>query len=686
VAETEGEETETVKRRVIRILAGGMLAACVTVSPATSAAPAPADGEGNAATPELQFAQLLEATGAGYAKLRTAIIENPEEWVPLPDTKLVDADFHRRVLAEAIIGRTRAPAQYWKYEQQLFDVISEASRSHAGILQALCASRPQGGPSRVGRESGSDVAQGIYDAAAVPLLLEVMLKGAVVQPASGARELERYPMWAQCCAAVLVGKLKHEAVVPALLEALTTGKQMELRACAATGLAHTKSREAVDPLINALADPAPPGRESAAWALGAIGDRRATEALVAMTREDKESAVRYSAVMALKDIADPAAAEALMEDLHSPDPSARVLTIDALLGLKDARCVPSLIAVLQNDTYSTVRQRAAFALGYMEDLRAVPVLVEGLRDKDSIVQRIAAENLARFDDLRATEALIAALQDANMEPGIRRTTAHALAKKDDPRVIEALLSALKDKDSSIRQSAAEALARSKDAKSVPALIEMLDDPSEDVQKASALALSRMEGDPRALEALTGLARDKDRPDIRRHAVLTLRFLKKEPAALEAIMVALKANEPAVREAALMALWGTKEPRAVDAVLAVLKKDDDPALQEKAALLLGQMGDLRAVSTLIGALGNEDVNVRISSTRALAALKDPSTVPALINALGDENADVRTSSAWALGVFKDPRAIEPLRAALKDDDANVRANAAGALEKIQGEKP
>jgi len=675
----------------MRILAGGMLAACVTVSPATSAAPAAADGEGNAATPELQFAQLLEATGAGYAKLRTAIIENPEEWVPLPDTKLVDADFHRRVLAEAIIGRTRAPAQYWKYEQQLFDVISEASRSHAGILQALCASRPQGGPSRVGRESGSDVAQGIYDAAAVPLLLEVMLKGAVVQPASGARELERYPMWAQCCAAVLVGKLKHEAVVPALLEALTTGKQMELRACAATGLAHTKSREAVDPLINALADPAPPVRESAAWALGAIGDRRATEALVAMTREDKESAVRYSAVMALKDIADPAAAEALMEDLHSPDPSARVLTIDALLGLKDARCVPSLIAVLQNDTYSTVRQRAAFALGYMEDLRAVPVLVEGLRDKDSIVQRIAAENLARFDDLRATEALIAALQDANMEPGIRRTTAHALAKKDDPRVIKVLLSALNDEDPNIRTSVAAALAGRKDVRSIPALTEMLDDPSTDVQKAAASALSdimvRTESvDPDALAALVAVARSEDRPDIRRHAVLTLRFLKKEPAALEAIMVALKANEPAVREAALMALWGTKEPRAVDAVLAVLKKDDDPALQEKAALLLGQMGDLRAVSTLIGALGNEDVNVRISSTRALAALKDPSTVPALINALGDEDAMVRDSSAWALGELKDPRAVESLQAALKDEDPDVRSEAAGALEKIQGEKP
>ncbi len=99
--------------------------------------------------------------------------------------------------------------------------------------------------------------------------------------------------------------------------------------------------------------------------------------------------------------------------------------------------------------------------------------------------------------------------------------------------------------------------------------------------------------------------------------------------------------------------------------------------------LGKIKDPQAaVTALIVALKDEDPEVRGHAARALGKIKDPQAVPALIDALRDEREYVRGKAAWALGEIKDPRAVPALTQALKEKNSEVRWYAACALQKLR----
>jgi HEAT repeat protein len=82
-------------------------------------------------------------------------------------------------------------------------------------------------------------------------------------------------------------------------------------------------------LVRSLSDDAALVRHAAAGALGAIGDRAATAALIARLK-DRHPAVRAAAVFALGRIADPAAAAALQDSIRTdPDESVRAAAAEA---------------------------------------------------------------------------------------------------------------------------------------------------------------------------------------------------------------------------------------------------------------------------------------------------------------------------------------------------------------------
>jgi HEAT repeat protein len=65
--------------------------------------------------------------------------------------------------------------------------------------------------------------------------------------------------------------------------------------------------------------------------------------------------------------------------------------------IKDPRAVEPLIAALE-DTDSSVRAKAASALGEIRDLRAVGALIAALKDTDSSVRAEAASALGKIKD------------------------------------------------------------------------------------------------------------------------------------------------------------------------------------------------------------------------------------------------------------------------------------------------
>ena len=144
--------------------------------------------------------------------------------------------------------------------------------------------------------------------------------------------------------ALLMETLRDEHVIELLLQ-LLHDEDVTLRWIAALALGRTRSELAVEPLIAALRDEHRVVRVIAARALRQIKDERAIES----------------------------GAEALIAQLKEADPSLRQLAAHVLQLAKESRAVDSLIAALQ-DTDAGVVESAAYALGSIGDVRAVPHL------------------------------------------------------------------------------------------------------------------------------------------------------------------------------------------------------------------------------------------------------------------------------------------------------------------------
>lgn len=156
---------------------------------------------------------------------------------------------------------------------------------------------------------------------------------------------------------------------------------------AAAALVTVGSR-AFTPVLQALRSPAWVARRNAAWALGALDDRRAVPGLIEALK-DREAAVRTRVAWALGAIDDSEAVPALIAALGDTDAGVRHQAAWALGAVDDRRAVPSLVRAL-SDQSSGVREQAAWALGAIGDSEALPSLLPALKDADPRVRRQAA--------------------------------------------------------------------------------------------------------------------------------------------------------------------------------------------------------------------------------------------------------------------------------------------------------
>jgi HEAT repeat protein len=132
------------------------------------------------------------------------------------------------------------------------------------------------------------------------------------------------------------------------------------------------------------------------------------------------------------------------------------------------------------------RRNAAWALGALDDPRAVRALTDALRDREASVREQAAWALGVIDQREAGEALIAALKDTDAR--VRRQAAWALGVLDDARAARPLIDALRDQDAPVREQAAWALGVIERQEAVTPLIAALKDEDARVRRQAAWAL------------------------------------------------------------------------------------------------------------------------------------------------------------------------------------------------------
>jgi HEAT repeat protein len=241
------------------------------------------------------------------------------------------------------------------------------------------------------------------------------------------RVIDDMEHWCKKFASIEPKVLDRVHTTDELLRIVSAGKSHYLMTDAIWTLGRErKELRAVNPLIDLLLDRNSPYRADAARALGELGDKRATTALLSCSNGKPED-LRPHCFMALGKIKDPHSLTPLIEYLSNLNNPFRETAAWALLGVADESIADFLISMLRKgnryaranfvfllgqhrmkkglqplielfevENSPFVREDIAFALGEYGDVRAVPVLLDRLDDTDVLVRIQVAVALAKI--------------------------------------------------------------------------------------------------------------------------------------------------------------------------------------------------------------------------------------------------------------------------------------------------
>jgi HEAT repeat protein len=204
-----------------------------------------------------------------------------------------------------------------------------------------------------------------------------------------------------------VDTLRQQKDIPALILALRNN-DFEIQTSAARALG-SLGTEGINELILALKDRNRDVRLGIIEALSVIRDQRAVPPLIELLN-DRSSEVRWETAIALGEIGGPDTTSALKNALRDPDKYVRYGAASALskigwnpvsdeerafyyVGIQEwqavQNCGPAAISALSlvlHDQDSSVRLQAIEILGSIGDKKAIPALMQSLRDENADVR------------------------------------------------------------------------------------------------------------------------------------------------------------------------------------------------------------------------------------------------------------------------------------------------------------
>lgn len=476
------------------------------------------------------------------------------------------------------------------------------------------------------------------------------------------------------------------------------------------------------PLLELLKDPNPDLRMQAALALGDQGDDRAVGGLM-KALQDEDTNVRYHAIEALGKLKAVEAVDVLAEIAGSRDFFLSFAALESLAKIGDARMVPAMVPLLDDDL---LREPVISLLGQLGDDSVVGPLTAILNTPAAPTDLIAGALAAirdRYEEQYSEGAYIADLASREISPtgvqnlldaletpgkenlrsialvlgwlkrtGVDRALTRLMGRDDlrdeviealvrhGSATVELLIGQLKSEDLEVRRSAVVALGRIGDASATPALIETLTDESLAIDAANALGQI---GDARAVDGLLNLIGNDD-ASVRQAAVSALNSLA-HTSMSERIIPLLHDSDPNVRESAVKIAGYFGYPESA-ATLLELSHDSNERVKCAAIEHLPFVEDERTLDVLVHAIKEETPNVRAAAARALGNMFVPEVVRQLVEALSDEDVWVRYFSARALGRLRSEDSVEPLKRVVEQEKFNhVRIAALDSLGQIGGKR-
>ncbi len=444
--------------------------------------------------------------------------------------------------------------------------------------------------------------------------------------------------------------VRHGAGVVTLLIDQLRGEDLEARQAAAVALGRIGDRRATPALIDALRDPAI--AVPAAGALARIGDRDAFEGLLALLGAP-DAATRQAVIAALNSIGHPDLAARIAARLGDPDRLVRESAVRIAGYFGYPECLEQVLQCC-HDPAEAVRRAAIESLAYFEDPRVVPALASALEQQSSLVRAGAAAALARAEPAAAVDALSRSLGDA--DPWVRYVALRSLGSIGDERVVPSVLNTLRtDPAPHVRLAAIDALGRLRRAETWEVLEPLAHSSDADIGSAAIGALGHL-----------------DRPEV-----------------LPALEGFLRAPEPWQRAAAVAAVTLRSERRVAQLLQWVAAVDDDADVVGRA------IQGLARIARRPDAQGAEAARALVALTaeplRREAAIKALSELPGrriddVASGLADSSPDVRCASVEALGRMQQAGASRALESALDDPHISVRLAAIRALKSLGAREP
>src|SRR5437773_2607261 len=359
----------------------------------------------------------------------------------------------------------------------------------------------------------------------------------------------------------------------------------------------------------------------------------------------------------------------LRRGLHHADPVVRQRAALAVGRLQDSTTVEDLVPLL-SDAVPDVRREAVFALGQIQHAAARAPLEQQLESPDLETKALAVESLGKLGQKASTRRVALFLRDAS--PVLRREAAVALWRLADSTALDLLLEHHRDTDAEVRWRVLYAL-------------EKIHAPDR-IVLIGALHLDDPEWLTRAHAART-IGRQKSTRGASARALLARRGAD----ALHAIEPLLADSSVSARAAVLAAL--ELLPRAAAEPFLTKRLEPRAALIERmtAAETLGKLKAREAAGTLRLGLADSSVQFVAACASALESLGDSASVPALARTYaaraGDADADARIAIRDALRslagrAFADSveraHPVKNARPAADDPDFATPPAAAGAL--------
>lgn len=457
-------------------------------------------------------------------------------------------------------------------------------------------------------------------------------------------------------------------------------------------------RDALGPLEEALGDPVPVVRVTAAKAIGLIG---ATESIPTLIEHlgDTAPEVRWSVARALTDFG-PLAVDPLFLVLRKGKKSMRLAAIDALWEMPGERADEALRYAL-DDEDEEVRAKAAAALRKRQVIdvwrRALGNQVQDEERSGKKKKSTRQEDKKAFEQSGRQEidTLIAALKDREWNSQLGAATRLIMMGRP---AVDGLIRALRDENPEIQTAAASLLGEMRET-AVEPLMGALTDTDRFVRLVAARNLGKI-GNKRAIEALIGSLHQEPDSAVRAAVAEALGYMGSRQA-IEPLVLALRDRSEEVQIAAARSLGYIRDSRAIEPLLLALSDVDDRVRHAALEALKDPGGT--AWDYLIEALRARDEKVRKGVAEALEAGGwEPETreeevlylmardrwagveqvgadaLPVLVEALSDPSIEIRANAARTIARIGGEAAVAPLIQALRDDALMVRMRAERAL--------